>query len=124
MVFKFTNSITVDDKESYNLKSTSSSQLTLNLLENWMNSLNEQKAIVSANLQTLNVSVEKLQNSLANFSTAISRISDTDYAYETTELVKNQIKAESSISILSKANENKFSIGQLLEGVQISKKGS
>ena len=124
LVFKFTNSITVDDKESYNLKSTSSSQLTLNLLENWMNSLNEQKAIVSANLQTLNVSVEKLQNSLANFSTAISRISDTDYASETTELVKNQIKAESSISILSKANENKFSIGQLLEGVQISKKGS
>ena len=124
MVFKFTNSITVDDKESYNLKSTSSSQLTLNLLENWMNSLNEQKAIVSANLQTLNVSVEKLQNSLANFSTAISRISDTDYASETTELVKNQIRAESSISILSKANENKFSIGQLLEGVQISKKGS
>ena len=124
LVFKFTNSITVDDKESYNLKSTSSSQLTLNLLENWMNSLNEQKAIVSANLQHLNVSVEKLQNSLANFSTAISRISDTDYASETTELVKNKIKAESSISILSKANESKFSIGQLLEGVKISKKGS
>ncbi|MAK45733.1 MAG: hypothetical protein CMI24_00515 [Opitutae bacterium] len=124
LVFKFTNSITVDDKKSYNLKNTSSSQLTVNLLENWMNSLNEQKAIVSANLQTLNVSVEKLQNSLANFSTAISRISDTDYASETTELVKNQLKAESSISILSKANENKFSIGQLLEGVKISKKGS
>ena len=68
--------------------------------------------------------VEKLQNSLANFSTAISRISDTDYASETTELVKNQLKAESSISILSKANENKFSDWPIVGGRKDFKKGS
>ena len=123
-VFKFTNSLTIDDKESYNLRSNSSSKLTLSLLENWVDRINEQRATVSSNLNTLNVSVEKLQTSLANYSNAVSRISDTDYAKETTTLVKNKIRTENSISILSKANDNKFSIGQLLEGIQIPLKKS
>ena len=124
LVFKFTNSLTIDDKESYNLRSDSSSKLTLRLLENWVDKINEQRATVSSNLNTLNVSVEKLQTSLANYSNAVSRISDTDYAKETTTLVKNKIRTENSISILSKANDNKFSIGQLLEGIQIPLKKS
>ena len=124
LVFKFTNSLTIDDKESYNLRSNSSSKLTLSLLENWVDRINEQRATVSSNLNTLNVSVEKLQTSLANYSNAVSRISDTDYAKETTKLVKNKIRTENSISILSKANDNKFSIGQLLEGIQIPLKRS
>ena len=124
LVFKFTNSLTIDDKESYNLRSNSSSKLTLSLLENWVDRINEQRATVSSNLNTLNVSVEKLQTSLANYSNAVGRISDTDYAKETTTLVKNKIRTENSISILSKANDNKFSIGQLLEGIQIPLKKS
>ena len=124
LVFKFTNSLTIDDKESYNLRSNSSSKLTLSLLENWVDRINEQRATVSSNLNTLNVSVEKLQTSLANYSNAVSRISDTDYAKESTTLVKNKIRTENSISILSKANDNKFSIGQLLEGIQIPLKRS
>ena len=124
LVFKFTNSLTIDDKESYNLRSDSSSKLTLRLLENWVDKINEQRATVFSNLNTLNVSVEKLQTSLANYSNAVSRISDTDYAKETTTLVKNKIRTENSISILSKANDNKFSIGQLLEGIQIPLKRS
>ena len=124
IVFKFTNSLTIDDKESYNLRSNSSSKLTLSLLENWVDRINEQRATVSSNLNTLNVSVEKLQTSLANYSNAVGRISDTDYAKETTTLVKNKIRTENSISILSKANDNKFSIGQLLEGIQIPLKKS
>ncbi len=98
--------------------------LPFSLLENWVDRINEQRATVSSNLNTLNVSVEKLQTSLANYSNAVSRISDTDYAKETTKLVKNKIRTENSISILSKANDNKFSIGQLLEGIQIPLKRS
>ena len=124
VVFQFTNSITIDDKNSYNLRNASSAQLTLNLLENWLGELNDQTSTVSTNLHSLNVSIEKLQNSLANYTSAVSRISDTDYASETTNFVKNQIRAESSVSILSKGNENKISIGQLLEGVKIAKSNS
>ena len=121
MLFQFTNSITIDDKNSYNLRNTSSAQLSLNLLENWLGELNNQTSTVNANLHSLNVSIEKLQNSLASYTSAVSRISDTDYASETTNFVKNQIRAENSVSILSKGNENKISIGELLEGVKIAK---
>ena len=89
-----------------------------------MDTLNEQRSAVSANLQTLNISIEKLQSSLANYSNALSRITDTDYATETTQLVQSQIKSESSMAILAKGNEHKFSIGQLLEGVQIPMKNT
>ena len=124
LVFQFTNSITIDDKDSYNIRHSNSSRLTLNLLQNWMDTLNEQRSAVSANLQTLNISIEKLQSSLANYSNALSRITDTDYATETTQFVQSQIKSESSMAILAKGNEHKFSIGQLLEGVQIPMKNT
>ena len=118
----FTNSFTVDDKESYNLKTKNSAKLTLSLLDGWTDAVNEQKSTVSANFQSLSIALDQLRNSIFNHSRALGRISDTDYATEATALAKTKLKAQTSISILSKGMESKFSVGQLLQGVKISKK--
>ncbi len=41
-----------------------------------------------------------------NLSAANSRIRDTDMAYETAELAKNNILTQAGISVLSQANQN------------------
>ncbi|MEC8243548.1 MAG: flagellin [Verrucomicrobiota bacterium] len=120
--FPFTNSFTVDDKESYNLKTKSSAKLTLSLLDSWTDAVNEQKSTVSANFKSLSIALDQLRNSIYNHSRALGRISDTDYATEATALAKTKLKAQTTISILSKGMESKFSVGQLLQGVKVSKK--
>ena len=109
--FPFTNSFTVDDKESYNLKTKSSAKLTLSLLDSWTDAVNEQKSTVSANFKSLSIALDQLRNSIYNHSRALGRISDTDYATEATALAKTKLKAQTTISILSKEWNQNFQLG-------------
>lgn len=54
---------------------------------------------------TLGSTIRNLTNISENVSASRSRIRDTDYAYETTELTRTQIIQQSSTSVLAQANQ-------------------
>ncbi|MEH8021327.1 flagellin [Rheinheimera metallidurans] len=54
---------------------------------------------------TLSSTMRNLTNISENVSASRSRIRDTDYAYETTELTRTQIIQQSSTSVLAQANQ-------------------
>ena len=92
-------------------------------MKEWMDTLNEENGRVLANLNSLKNRLDNYQSTLTNYAPAMSRIRDTDFAEETTKLLKNEIKVQAAASILSKGQDTQFSIGQLLSGVGIQKKG-
>jgi flagellin len=51
------------------------------------------------------VIVNNLSESLQNISASRSRILDTDYAQETTELAKSQIIQQAATAMLAQANQ-------------------
>lgn len=55
--------------------------------------------------------------SIENLSESRSRIEDTDYAEETSNLVQKQIQMQAAVAVLTQANNSKSFILQLLEGI-------
>lgn len=55
--------------------------------------------------------------SIVNLSESRSRIEDTDYAEETSNLVQKQIQMQAAVAVLTQANNSKSFILQLLEGI-------
>ena len=63
------------------------------------------RATIGAAVNTLEYAVDNLANASQNTQAARSRISDADYASETTELARTQIIAQASTAMLSQANQ-------------------
>ena len=74
------------------------------------------RAGLGAFINRLNSTVSNLTNTVENSSAAKSRIMDTDFAKETTELTRNQIAQQAGISVLSQANSGPQQILSLLQG--------
>lgn len=117
LVFESANTVTIDDTNSYNLKSVHSAILSLNLMDGWIESLSKERSRVGANLQRLMAEKNRFQNKLSAQDSALSRIADTDYASESTNLAKNQIRSQASMAILAQGQENRVSLRKLLSGV-------
>jgi flagellin len=67
--------------------------------------LDAKRATIGAAVNTLEYAVDNLANASQNTQAARSRISDADYASETTELARTQIIAQASTAMLSQANQ-------------------
>lgn len=74
------------------------------------------RAGLGAFINRLQSTVSNLTNTVENSSAAKSRIMDTDFAKETTELTRNQIAQQAGISVLSQANSGPQQILSLLQG--------
>lgn len=74
------------------------------------------RAGLGAFINRLQSTVSNLTNTVENSSAAKSRIMDTDFAQETSELTRNQIVQQAGISVLSQANAAPQQIIQLLQG--------
>lgn len=61
--------------------------------------------------------IDGLNNSIVNLSAAQSRIQDTDYAQEVSNLIRAQILQQAGMSILAQANQQPQMILRLLEGI-------
>ena len=68
-----------------------------------------------AAVNTLEYSVDNLNNAVQNTMAAKSGIMDADYAAETTELARTQIIAQASTAMLSQANQQAQSVLALLK---------
>ncbi|MCF6192847.1 MAG: hypothetical protein L3J46_00750 [Kangiellaceae bacterium] len=64
----------------------------------------------------LTSTINNLRSIIENVSAARSRIRDTDYAVETSNLAKNQVLQQAGLSVLSQANASSQSVLALLQG--------
>jgi len=74
-----------------------------------------QRSIIGSSINTLEFAVDSLSNAKQNAQAARSRIADTDYAAETTELARTQIIAQAATAMLSQANQQALSVMALLK---------
>ena len=73
------------------------------------------RADFGASINTLEYSVDNLNNAVQNTMAAKSAIMDADYASETTELARTQIISQASTAMLSQANQQAQSVLALLK---------
>ncbi len=79
-----------------------------------INSVSSIRGRLGAVQNRLNSTISNLDNKIENLSAANSRIRDVDVAFETSELTRNNILQQASISILAQANAAPQSALQLL----------
>jgi flagellin len=84
---------------------TNSSTITSTSVANAIRTNASNRAELGAQLNALNYAIDNLQTLSNNLNDAYSRISDVDYASETSSLTKNQIMQEAATAMLAQANQ-------------------
>jgi flagellin len=76
--------------------------------------VNATRASLGAGQNRLESAVNNLTNNVANLSDARSRIEDTDYSAETTQMAKAQILSQASSAMIAQANQSQQNVLSLL----------
>jgi flagellin len=76
--------------------------------------VNASRASLGAGQNRLESAVNNLTNNVANLSDARSRIEDTDYSAETTQMAKAQILSQASTAMIAQANQSQQNVLSLL----------
>ncbi|MDD2916199.1 MAG: flagellin [Gallionella sp.] len=87
----------------------------LNLLDSAINSVGAQQSTIGATQATLNSTLANLSNSYENLAAAKSRISDTDYAKESSNLAQNNVRTQASLKALSIYNAMQKNVLDLIK---------
>ena len=106
----FTNDISAMD-----IDTVAEANTTLTALDVSIAGLDAKRSVIGSALNTLEFAVDSLSNAQQNAQAARSRIADTDYAAETTELARTQIIAQAATAMLSQANQQSLSVMALLK---------
>ena len=122
LTFNAVNTVTVDDTNRYNLKSVNSARLTLEMISEWTESVNSQRAQLGANLQRLNIEGDNNKAKIIVREYAHSRIADIDFVEESTNFASNKIRVQASIAVLSQAKNLSIGVPDLLGTISIGKK--
>ena len=80
-----------------------------------MENINSQRANLGATQNRLTYTVNNLSNIVTNTAQSRSRILDTDYATETTNMAKSQIIQQAATAMLAQANQSAQSVLALLK---------
>jgi len=100
---------------SVNLNTSSGAQSSLSTLDRAINAVTDMRAAMGAYQNRLTASIANLENTSMNLSASRSRILDTDYAKETTNLAKAQIIQQAATAMLAQANQSAQSVLALLK---------
>ena len=95
-------SVTVGDID---VKSVGGAQSAVPIIDAALKYIDSQRADLGAKQNRLGHTINNLANVSENVSASNSRIRDTDFAKETTEMAKNQILQQASTSILAQAKQ-------------------
>jgi len=95
----------LDDVAAIDISTAGGAQSALGVLDGAISNLDSQRAQLGAVQNRLENTISNLQNIGENASAARSRIRDTDFAAETSELTKNQILQQAGTAILAQANQ-------------------
>ena len=93
--------------------STASSAVTE--IDNVITAVNAQRATFGAKINQLTYAVDNLANVKVNSEAARSRVLDTDYARETSELARTQIIQQAGTAMLAQANQLPQTVLSLLQ---------
>lgn len=97
------------------LTTASSSQDALTTLDLAIDTITNSRAAMGAYQNRLTASIANLETTSMNLSASRSRILDTDYAKETTNLAKAQIIQQAATAMLAQANQSGQSVLALLK---------
>ena len=93
--------------------STASAAMTT--IDSAITVVNSQRATFGAAVNQLNYAVDNLSNVKVNAEAARSRVLDTDYALETSELARTQIIQQAGTAMLAQANQLPQTVLSLLQ---------
>jgi flagellin len=97
------------------LTTATGSQTALSTLDKAINTITDARASMGAYQNRLAASISNLETSAMNLQASRSRILDTDYAKETTNLAKSQIIQQAATAMLAQANQSAQSVLSLLK---------
>lgn len=98
-----------------NVASQSSASKAISVIDNALDSVNKARSSMGALQNRLTNTVNNLDNIVTNTQASRSRIADTDYAKETTELARAQIIQQAATAMLAQANQMPQSVLALLQ---------
>jgi flagellin len=90
--------------EHFSLMEQNGATKAIDDLDAAMNSLSTIRSYIGSLVNRMEMQTEYLDSREINHSDYVSKISDTDFAKESTELVSAQIKQQAAISILTQSN--------------------
>jgi flagellin len=100
---------------SIDLRTASGAQSALTTLDAAINTITDSRASMGAYQNRLSATISNLETTSMNLSASRSRILDTDYAKETTNLAKSQIITQAATAMLAQANQSAQSVLALLK---------
>jgi flagellin len=95
--------VTVSD---INVSTVAGSQQAVSIIDGALKSVDSQRASLGAFQNRFGHAISNLDNINENVNASRSRIKDTDYAKETTQMTKQQILQQASTSILAQAKQS------------------
>jgi len=101
--------------ENLDVSTQSGAMVAISAIDSAINQVSSQQSRVGAYQNRLDSVVSNLTESNQNMSASRSRILDTDYAQETTNLAKSQIISQAATAMLAQANQAGQSVLALLK---------
>lgn len=98
-----------------NIASEGAAIKSIGVIDNGIQRVNEIRADLGAVQNRLESTINNLSNVVTNTSASQSRIRDTDYAVETTNLARAQIIQQAATAMLAQANQQPSSVLSLLQ---------
>jgi flagellin len=109
------NASVLSSSGGVDLSTAAGSQAALSVLDKAINTVTDSRASMGAYQNRLTASVANLEVTAMNLQASRSRILDTDYAKETTNLAKSQIIQQAATAMLAQANQSAQSVLSLLK---------
>ena len=97
------------------LSTSNGAQSALTVLDKAIDTVTNSRAAMGAYQNRLTASISNLETTSMNLQASRSRILDTDYAKETTNLAKSQIITQAATAMLAQANQSAQSVLALLK---------
>lgn len=100
---------------SLNVLNSASASAAMTALDNAIEQVSQSRAQLGAYQNRLTSTVNNLTNVVTNTEQSQSRIKDTDYSKETTELARSQIISQAATAMLAQANQTPQMVLSLLQ---------
>ena len=113
-----TGLITADaqlDNPIVGIATPESATKAIELLDRVMQKVNESRATMGAVTNRLNHAMDNITNVSMNTSNSRSKIEDTDYSLESSELARAQIIQQAATAVLAQANASQQIVLKLLQ---------
>jgi len=109
------STVTGQTVSAVDLSSQANSQKALSILDAAIDTVTNSRANLGAYQNRFEAAISNLETTSTNLQASRSRILDTDYAKETTNLAKSQIVQQAATAMLAQANQSSQSVLALLK---------